>query len=207
MVRRKAAKRSGLPAAVDDSRDTLEADDLDNLLAEELQDPWFRSAYDDAGVRETLLSDLLEARHQAGLTQTAVAEMMSTSQSAVSELEGGLAEPRLSTLQRYARAVGCRIAAWVVRQEASSDDVFTAFVRNESIYLGGSQYLPYPTARWVNDQLISLQVLGATPHTPEQFCFMGSISIITPVSRSQLLGPGGPVGISECSLVDTRVAL
>jgi DNA-binding XRE family transcriptional regulator len=92
-----------------------ELDDLDRYLADELADPRFNGAFEDAGVREALLQALLAARHSVQLTQASVAETMGTTQSAVSELEGGLSDPRLSTLQRYARAVGCRIAAWVIR--------------------------------------------------------------------------------------------
>jgi transcriptional regulator with XRE-family HTH domain len=34
---------------------------------------------------------------------------MRTTQSAISDLENGSTDPRLSTLQRYARAVGCQL--------------------------------------------------------------------------------------------------
>ena len=83
-----------------------EPDDLDLLLEGELSDPEFERAYEDASLRERLLRDLSNARVANHLTQTAVAERMGTTQSAISEIEGGATDPRLSTLQRYARGVG-----------------------------------------------------------------------------------------------------
>jgi transcriptional regulator with XRE-family HTH domain len=61
---------------------------------------------------------LLKARTQAGLTQDAVAERMGTTKSAVSRLEGsGKHAPSLSTLRRYAKAVGCELEVRLVPQK------------------------------------------------------------------------------------------
>jgi predicted transcriptional regulator len=49
---------------------------------------------------------LVTRRLRLGLSQTEVAARMKTSQSAVARLEAGDSEARLSTLQRYAAAVG-----------------------------------------------------------------------------------------------------
>lgn len=84
-------------------------DDLDQLLAERLADPAFAAAYEDAAARAAVLYALIGLRKVARLSQTAVAERMGTTQSAVSDLEGGATDPRFSTLQRYARAVGARL--------------------------------------------------------------------------------------------------
>ncbi len=52
---------------------------------------------------------MLAARSKFGLTQEAVAELMGTTKSAVSRLEAaGKHAPSLTTLKKYARAVGCR---------------------------------------------------------------------------------------------------
>lgn len=48
---------------------------------------------------------LVEHRVKLGLTQTEVAARMGTSQSAVARIESG-ADVRLSTLERYAAAIG-----------------------------------------------------------------------------------------------------
>ncbi len=58
---------------------------------------------------EGLLGDLVARRRELGLTQELVAERMGVSQSAVSQFERYDANPRLSTVRRYALAVGARI--------------------------------------------------------------------------------------------------
>lgn len=83
-------------------------DDLDEFLAEAMEDPTFAAAHQDAAERSRLLRQLVEHR-RSHWSQTAVAKAMGTTQSAVSDLEGGATDPRLSTLQRYARAIGCRL--------------------------------------------------------------------------------------------------
>lgn len=56
--------------------------------------------------RRELVNDLVQVRQRLGLSQTEVAARMGTSQSALARLEAGDADVRLSTLQRYAAAVG-----------------------------------------------------------------------------------------------------
>jgi predicted transcriptional regulator len=60
--------------------------------------------------RRKALNDELVARRRAlGLSQTEVAARMGTSQSAVARLEAGDADIRLSTLERYAVALGVQL--------------------------------------------------------------------------------------------------
>ena len=59
--------------------------------------------------RRDVLDELVGARHRHGLSQTEVAARMGTSQSVVARLEGGGVDARLSTLERYAAAVGHRL--------------------------------------------------------------------------------------------------
>ncbi|WP_165365058.1 helix-turn-helix domain-containing protein [Streptomyces sp. C] len=72
-------------------------------------DPGFEAAFEDARGRSALLRRLASLRKVRRISQRTVAERMETTQSAVSDLESGATDPRVSTLQRYARAVGCRI--------------------------------------------------------------------------------------------------
>ena len=52
---------------------------------------------------------LVQRRLELGLSQTVVAARMGTSQSAVARLEAGRSDLRLSTLQRYAAALGTSV--------------------------------------------------------------------------------------------------
>lgn len=78
----------------------------------------FKEAYDALELEYELASQLLKARTRAGLTQDAVAERMGTTKSAISRLEGsGKHAPSLTTLQKYARAVGCDLRVRLVPQK------------------------------------------------------------------------------------------
>jgi DNA-binding XRE family transcriptional regulator len=70
----------------------------------------FAKAYEELEEEYRLIREMLAARSKYGLTQEAVAERMGTTKSAVSRLEAaGKHAPSLSTLKKYARAVGCRL--------------------------------------------------------------------------------------------------
>jgi transcriptional regulator with XRE-family HTH domain len=56
--------------------------------------------------RKDLSNELTSRRLSVGLSQTEVAARMGTSQSAVARLEAGESDVRISTLERYAAAVG-----------------------------------------------------------------------------------------------------
>jgi transcriptional regulator with XRE-family HTH domain len=62
-----------------------------------------------ADQRRSLAAALSARRLELGLSQTEVAARMGTSQSAVARLESGEADLRLSTLERYAAAIGQRL--------------------------------------------------------------------------------------------------
>jgi predicted transcriptional regulator len=56
--------------------------------------------------RHSLSGQLVSLRHDLGLSQTDVAQRMGTSQSAVARFEAGDLDVRLSTIERYATALG-----------------------------------------------------------------------------------------------------
>jgi transcriptional regulator with XRE-family HTH domain len=75
-------------------------------VAERRHDPVFPGFREMAARRRELADELVTLRHAAGLSQTEVAARMGTSQSAVARIESGEADVRLSTLDRYAAALG-----------------------------------------------------------------------------------------------------
>jgi DNA-binding XRE family transcriptional regulator len=58
---------------------------------------------------DSVLRELFEARKKAGLTQIEVAGRMGVPQSAVVRLESGIHSPTLTTLTRYAAAIGVKL--------------------------------------------------------------------------------------------------
>ncbi|CAN5623018.1 type II toxin-antitoxin system antitoxin HigA [soil metagenome] len=98
---------------------------FDEYLAERLQNPAVRAGFEDQSVTERLIDQLVGFRKALGLTQTEVAKRMGVGQSTVSGFETETSDPRISTLQRYARAVEARLEA-KIHWEAACDWVESA---------------------------------------------------------------------------------
>src|SRR5438034_11623436 len=83
------------------------------LVTKMLKQPAVKAEYDAQAEEFALLDELLNARRQAGLTQAEVAARMGTKTPAVARLEAGGGSrrhsPSVSTLRKYAQAVGCRL--------------------------------------------------------------------------------------------------
>ena len=73
------------------------------------RNPEFPDLVEAALRRRQLLRELATRREKLGLSQTAVAARMGTSQSAVARLEAGDIDAKLSTVERFAAALGQRI--------------------------------------------------------------------------------------------------
>jgi len=85
-------------------------DDLREFIADRARaNPNFPRLVDEALARRQLLRDLAAQREVEGLTRTVVASRMGTSESAVARLEKGEADAKLSTVGRYAAALGKRV--------------------------------------------------------------------------------------------------
>jgi transcriptional regulator with XRE-family HTH domain len=84
-------------------------DEFESTLEKARQDPAFRAAYEDAHERHSILDKLVGLRRTFNLSQSTVAARMGVTQPTVSGFETEDSDPRLSTLQRYARAVGARM--------------------------------------------------------------------------------------------------
>ncbi len=85
-------------------------DFLDELIEERTaQNPEFPALVAAAENRRELFRVLADNRKAQSLSQTAVAATMHTSQSSLARLETSAADTRLSTVERYAAALGLRI--------------------------------------------------------------------------------------------------
>jgi len=82
---------------------------MSQLQKKRMPDRGFRRAYDSLKPEFRVARQLVAARNRAGLTQAQVAGRMGTTQSTIARLESGKRLPTLSSLERYAQAVGCKI--------------------------------------------------------------------------------------------------
>jgi len=79
----------------------------------------FKKTYDDLDEEYALVREMLAARARVGLSQEAVAELMGTTKSAISRLEAaGKHAPSVTTLKKYAHAVGCHLEIKFVPEHA-----------------------------------------------------------------------------------------
>ena len=103
-----------------------------SFLTPLLGDREFAIEYVDTLARMEVIDDLVRAREAMGVTQSAIARSMGVSQPTVSGFEHEASDPRLSTVQRYARAVGLRV-------------VVTLTADTESQGAGSERYVARPT--------------------------------------------------------------
>jgi predicted transcriptional regulator len=87
-------------------------------VSERRHEPVFGGFREMGERRRALAAELVAGRKALGLSQTAVAARMGTSQSAVARLEAGDADIRLSTLERYASAIGVSLH-WRLEEDRS----------------------------------------------------------------------------------------
>ena len=98
-------------------------DFLDELIRESTErNPDFPKLVEAAARRRALLKCLGDMRATGGRSQTAVAAEMETSQSSVARLEGSAGDARISTVDRYAEALGFRIQWHLLPLEGSEQE-------------------------------------------------------------------------------------
>lgn len=87
--------------------------DVDASHARWMKRPGYAAAYAALEDEYAALGELLRARRSAGMTQAEVAERMGVAQASVARLESSAGSrkhaPSLSSLRRYADAVGCEL--------------------------------------------------------------------------------------------------
>ena len=79
----------------------------EDYWSQKMADPEFRRIYEEEAQKKELWLQLVEARHNSGLTQKQVAERMGVSQAQVARIEKqGYDAYTLRTLRRYIEALG-----------------------------------------------------------------------------------------------------
>lgn len=99
-----------------------ERDFLDEVVEERAaRSPDFPDLVEAAVRRRELLSALAEKRREDERSQTAVAAAMQSSQSSIARLESSATDARISTVDRYAHALGYKVQYHLVPETEASD--------------------------------------------------------------------------------------
>ncbi len=80
-----------------------------SVFAKWRKDPAYVAAYDQLDEEFAIMSALIRARTEAGLSQADIAKRMKTTQPAVARLEGMAHRASLKTIKSYAAATGHRV--------------------------------------------------------------------------------------------------
>lgn len=113
---------TGLPPANDDEDEWLEntqrakkaTDDLIEFIRRvEAKNPKVRRRREDIKELHHILDTLVAVRKAAGMSQSDIANIIGVKQSTISEFENESSDPKVSTLQRYARAVGTQLHMFI----------------------------------------------------------------------------------------------
>jgi predicted transcriptional regulator len=88
------------------------------LKAKALNRTDVKAEYDSLDEEFAIIDEFLKARAAAGVSQTEVARRIGTTQSAIARLESlnSKHSPSLSTLRKYAHALGCRLELKLVNE-------------------------------------------------------------------------------------------
>ncbi len=81
----------------------------DDVLKEELKDPAFKAVYDDLELEFKIAEAFMTARHEQGLTQQELGKKVGLTQNAITRLESGTSNPKLSTLKQVASGLGMKL--------------------------------------------------------------------------------------------------
>lgn len=121
-------------------------DDLQRLIRRaENEKPGFREARADLLDLNATMDSLVALRKSSGRSQADVAREMGVKQPTVSQFETESSDPKLSTIQRYARAVGARLRL-ELELPVSSADSSCAPSAPRTVYVTG--WYPTPGSIW-----------------------------------------------------------
>lgn len=124
-----------MPSAAQNTNLSKEVE-FESYLEEALENPKVREAFEDAELVQGLIDALVELRKQQGLNQTELAAKMGVKQPTVSGFETEGSDPRISSLQRYARALDARIEMKVLCPSAAE------FSGRLNVYIDHSESTP-----------------------------------------------------------------
>ena len=81
-------------------------DDFQRYLDKQLENPEFRKEWESLEPEYAIMQALIDARNEAGITQTELSRRTGIAQTDISKLESGNGNPSLKTLKRLAEGLG-----------------------------------------------------------------------------------------------------
>ena len=81
-------------------------DDFQRYLDKQLENPEFRKEWESLEPEYAIMQALIDARAEAGITQTELSRRTGIAQTDISKLERGNGNPSLKTLKRLAEGLG-----------------------------------------------------------------------------------------------------
>ena len=81
-------------------------DDFQKYLDKQLENPEFRKEWESLEPEYAIMQALIDARNEAGITQTELSRRTGIAQTDISKLERGNGNPSLKTLKRLAEGLG-----------------------------------------------------------------------------------------------------
>ena len=83
--------------------------DFDEFLKESLKNPKIKAEYDRQQPEFAVISAIIDARVNKGITQEQLAKKLGTKQSAIARLESGRANPSIAFLKKLAQALNSNL--------------------------------------------------------------------------------------------------
>jgi transcriptional regulator with XRE-family HTH domain len=87
--------------------------DVEDVLAEDLQDPEFKAEWDRLAAARVVAELVAETRVQKGLSQTALARLAGVSQPVIARIESGEHSPTIETLIKLANALDIELVVGI----------------------------------------------------------------------------------------------
>ena len=85
-------------------------DDFKKFLTSQFENPEFKKEWDKLEPEYQIMSAMIKARNETGITQQQLSKLTGINQSNLSRIENGNGNPSLSTLQRIATAFGKKLS-------------------------------------------------------------------------------------------------
>ena len=165
----------------------MELEDLERAAGLDPDSPQYRLRKALAEADDNLLEDLVRLRKAKGLTQQQVADRMHRDKAAVSNFERLSADPHLSTIRRYAAAVGARVSHQVTDFDLIQSSDYTTVIAQhweklrDAVSSSDADYCAENI--WGTEQLAAVNVIPIASHRFKRHVRRNNIKLVNVASE------------------------